>query len=67
MQNKQEEIQKIISELSDDIYNINPDQKVGFIVKEIDKIAQEACHKLYNMNDTKHQLKINNDKHGHCC
>ena len=67
MQIKKEEVQKIINGLSDDIFNINPDQKTGFIIKEIDKLVQKAYFDLYNTNDTKYQLNSVSDKHGHCC
>lgn len=67
MQNKKEEIKKIIQELSDDIFNINTDQKTGLVIKEIDKLVQKAYLKIYNTNDTKYQLNSVSDKHGHCC
>lgn len=67
MQNKKEETQKIIQELSDDIFNINPDQKAGLIIKEIDKLIQKCYSKLYNVVDTKYQLNVIDKKHGHCC
>ncbi len=67
MQNKLEEIKKIVQELSDDIYNVNPDQKTAFLVKEIDQLVQKCYTKLYNVTDTKYQLNHVTDKHGHCC
>ena len=67
MQNKLEEIKKIVQELSDDIYNVNPDQKTAFLVKEIDQLVQKFYTKLYNVTDTKYQLNRVTDKHGHCC
>ena len=67
MQNKLEEIKKIVQELSDDIYNVNPDQKTAFLVKEIDQLVQKCYTKLYNVTDTKYQLNRVTDKHGHCC
>lgn len=67
MQNKLEEIKKIVQELSDDIYNVNPDQKTAFLVKEIDQLVQKCYTKLYNVTDTKYQLNRITDKHGHCC
>ena len=67
MQNKIEEIKKIVQELSDDVYNVNPDQKTALLVKEIDELVQKCYTKLYNVTDTKYQLNHVTDKHGHCC
>jgi len=67
MQNKQEEIKKIIQELSNDIFNVNSDQKTAFIIKEIDKLVQKGYTEIYNVTDTKYQLNSVTDKHGHCC
>ena len=67
IQNKLEVIKKIVQELSDDIYNVNPDQKTAFLVKEIDQLVQKCYTKLYNVTDTKYQLNSVTDKHGHCC
>jgi hypothetical protein len=67
MQNKLEEIKKIVQELSDNIYNVNTDQKTAFIIKEIDKLVQKCYTEIYNVTDTKYQLNSVSDKHGHCC
>lgn len=67
MQNKQEKIKKIIQELSDDVFNVNLDQKTAFIIKEIDKLVQKCYTEIYNVSDTKYQLNSVTDKHGHCC
>jgi hypothetical protein len=67
MQNKLEEIKKIVQELSDDVYNVNTDQKTALLVKEIDQLVQKCYTKLYNVTDTKYQLNRVTDKHGHCC
>ncbi len=67
MQNKIEEIKKIVQELSDDVYNVNTDQKTALLVKEIDQLVQKCYTKLYNVTDTKYQLNHVTDKHGHCC
>jgi hypothetical protein len=67
MQNKLEEIKKIVQELSDDVYNVNTDQKTALLIKEIDQLVQKCYTKLYNVTDTKYQLNRVTDKHGHCC
>lgn len=67
MQKKKEEVHKIIKELSDDIFNVSPNQKTGLIIKEIDKLIQKAYLHLYNVSDTKHILKSVDKKNGHCC
>lgn len=58
------DVKKIISNLSDLILQIDPDQKPNKIVKNIDRIVNKAYSDLYLTLDDRKRWHIENK--GHC-
>ena len=60
-------MRNILLDLAVEITKIDPNQKTGRIVKDIDKLFYRYCEKMYRLNDTKTINKVENVKSGHCC
>lgn len=59
--------ESILRDLSDKILKIDANLPHNKIVKQLDKIAQQAYADLYDLQYTKLNQKIESDKNGHCC
>lgn len=62
-----EKIQQILLNLSQEIAQICPDQKISLIVKAVDALVGPAMTNLYLSLEQQRAESNETKKHGHCC
>lgn len=57
----------LLASLSNQILEIDCNQPINKIIKELDKVVQQSCLDLYKLYDIKCNKEIDQRKNGHCC
>lgn len=57
----------LLASLSNQILEIDCDQPINKIIKELDRAVQQSYLDLYKLYDIKCNKEIDQRKNGHCC